>query len=60
MVYTIVCAKDVKTLIDNINDMIANGWETEGGVAIASDGTYCQAMLLWDEDGDEFETGQEL
>lgn len=60
MEYTVVTAKDLKSLIDNINDMINQGWETEGGVTVSPDGTYCQAMLLWDEEGDEFETGEEI
>ncbi len=60
MEYKIVGAGDEKSLTDIINEMIEDGWETEGGVAVAPDGNFYQAMLLFDEDGDEFETGEEL
>ncbi len=60
MEYTIVSAKDDKSLIEKVNDMIEQGWETEGGVFISSDGTFYQSMILLDDDLDEFETGEEL
>ncbi len=60
MEYTIVSAIDEKTLIEKINDMFEEGWETEGGVTISPDGNFYQAMLLFDDEGDEFETGEEL
>ncbi len=60
MEYKIVSAGDEKSLTDIINEMIEDGWETEGGVAISPDGNFYQAMLLFDEEGDEFETGEEL
>ena len=47
-------------LISKVNEMLAEGWETEGGVAISAAGTFYQAMILFDDEGDEFETGQEL
>ena len=60
MEYTIVSSTDEKSLIEKINDMFEEGWETEGGVAISADGTFYQAMILFDDEGDEFETGEEL
>ncbi len=60
MEYTIVSANDEKLLIDKINNMLEDGWETEGGIAISPEGNFYQAMLLFDEEGDEFETGEEL
>ncbi len=60
MEYNIVSSNDDKSLVVKINEMIEDGWETEGGVAISSDGNFYQAMLLFDDDGDEFETGEEL
>jgi hypothetical protein len=60
MEYTIVSSGDEKSLIEKINDMFEDGWETEGGVAISTDGTFYQAMILFDDEGDEFETGEEL
>ena len=41
-----------------VNDMIISGWETEGGVAIGSDGTLYQAMILFDEFDDENDIAQ--
>lgn len=60
MEYTIVSAKDDKSLIIMVNDMIEQGWETEGGVFISNDGTFYQTMILFDDDMDEFDTGEEL
>ena len=60
MEYTIVSSTDEKSLIEKINDMFEEGWETEGGVAISADGTFYQAMILFDDEGDEFEAGEEL
>jgi hypothetical protein len=60
MEYTIVSDSDEKILIEKVNEMFGQGWETEGGVAISPDGVFYQAMILFDEEGDEFETGQEL
>lgn len=60
MEYSIVSAATDKELIEKVNDMFAQGWETEGGVIVSHDGTFYQAMILFDDEGDEFETGQEL
>jgi hypothetical protein len=60
MEYSIVSASTDKELIEKVNDMFAQGWETEGGVTVSHDGTFYQAMILFDDEGDEFETGQEL
>ena len=60
MEYTIITAGDDKLLIDKVNEMLAEGWETEGGVAVTSEGVFCQAMILFDDEGDEYETGEEL
>ncbi len=60
MEYTFVSANDEKSLIEKINEMIEDGWETEGGIAISPEGNFFQAMLLFDDEGDEFETGEEL
>lgn len=60
MEYTIVSANDEKTLIEKINEMLEDGWETEGGIAISPDGNFYQAMILFDDESDEFETGEEL
>ncbi len=40
--------------------MLDDGWETEGGIAISPDGNFYQAMILFDDESDEFETGEEL
>lgn len=60
MEYTILSASDEKQLVAKVNEELDNGWETEGGVAISADGTFYQAMILFDDEGDEFETGEEL
>ncbi|HMQ68710.1 MAG TPA: DUF1737 domain-containing protein [Ignavibacteria bacterium] len=60
MEYTIVSADDEKLLVSKVNQMLGDGWETEGGVAISAGGTFYQAMILFDDEGDEFETGEEL
>jgi hypothetical protein len=60
MEYTIVSANDGNSLTEKVNDMFEEGWETEGGVAISPDGVFYQAMILFDDEGDEFETGEEL
>ncbi|MBP9192571.1 MAG: DUF1737 domain-containing protein [Ignavibacteria bacterium] len=60
MEYTIVSAEDEKLLITKVNEMLAEGWETEGGIAVSASGTFYQAMLMFDDEGDEFETGEEL
>lgn len=60
MEYSIVSAASDKELIEKVNDLFAQGWETEGGVSISPDGTFYQAMIMFDDEGDEFETGQEL
>ena len=59
MEYTLVSSKDEKEFIDKVNEMITGGWESEGGVAISSDGTFYQAMLLFD-DNDDLMNGEEL
>ncbi len=58
MEYTLVSAGDEKTLIQKVNDLIISGWETEGGVAIGSDGTLYQAMILFDDFDDENDIAQ--
>jgi len=60
MEYTILSASDEKQLVAKVNEELDNGWETEGGIAISADGTFYQAMILFDDEGDEFETGEEL
>jgi hypothetical protein len=40
MEYSLVSAKDEKEFIAKVNQMNENGWETEGRVAITSDGTF--------------------
>ena len=60
MEYTILSASDEKQLVAKVNEELDNGWETEGGVAISADGIFYQAMILFDDEGDEFETGEEL
>ncbi len=60
MEYTIVSSPDEKSLIEKVNNYFEEGWETEGGIAIAPNGTFYQAMILFDDEGDEFETGEEL
>lgn len=60
MEYTLVSDTDKKNFIDKVNDMIANGWETEGGVAITTDGTLYQAMISFEDEDDDLMTGQEL
>lgn len=59
MEYTLVSSKDEKEFIGKVNDLIAGGWETEGGVSVSQDGTFYQAMLLFD-DNDDLMTGEEL
>lgn len=59
MEYTLVSANDEKVFIGKVNDLINQGWETEGGVAITSDGTFYQAMISFDDEDDDL-TGQEL
>lgn len=58
MEYTIVSSETEKNLIEKVNDLIQLGWETEGGVAVSSDGTFYQAMVLIDEEGEEDDFGQ--
>lgn len=59
MEYTLVSSKDEKEFIGKVNDLISAGWESEGGVSISPDGTFYQAMLLFD-DNDDLMTGEEL
>ncbi len=59
MEYTIVSAEDERSLIEKVNDMLEEGWETEGGVSISPDGTFFQAMINFDDEGDEFEDGED-
>lgn len=58
MEYTIVSSETEKNLIEKVNDLIQLGWEPEGGVAVSSDGTFYQAMVLIDEEGEEDDFGQ--
>lgn len=60
MEYSLVSAKDEKEFIGKVNEMIEVGWETEGGVAITSDGTFYQAMIMFEDESDEFDQGEEL
>lgn len=60
MEYTIVSGRTDLELIKRVKDLIEAGWETEGGIAIGPDGVFYQAMIRFDNEFDEFETGQEL
>lgn len=60
MEYTIVTANTNDELIKKVNEMLNQGWETEGGVAISQDGTFHQAMILFEDMNDEFAEGEEL
>ncbi|MBK8983124.1 MAG: DUF1737 domain-containing protein [Ignavibacteria bacterium] len=60
MEYTIVTASSNEELVKKVNEMLNQGWETEGGVAISQDGNYHQAMILFEDMTNEFETGEEL
>ena len=53
MEYTLVSSKDEKEFIGKVNEMIENGWETEGGVTITSDGTFYQSMILFEDENSE-------
>ena len=60
MEYTIVTADSNSELVKKVNEMLNQGWETEGGVAISQDGTFHQAMILFDDVSDEYAEGEEL
>ncbi|MBS1519056.1 MAG: DUF1737 domain-containing protein [Bacteroidetes bacterium] len=60
MEYTILTADTNDELVKKVNEMFNQGWETEGGVAISSDGKFHQAMILFDDISDEFASGEEL
>lgn len=60
MEYTIVTADSNSELVKKVNEMLNQGWETEGGVAISQDGTFHQAMILIDDVSDEYAEGEEL
>ncbi|MFZ1320668.1 MAG: DUF1737 domain-containing protein [Ignavibacteria bacterium] len=60
MEYTIVTADSNSELVKKVNEMLNQGWETEGGVAISQDGNFHQAMILFDDVSDEYAEGEEL
>lgn len=60
MEYTIVTADSNSELVKKVNEMLNQGWETEGGVAISQDGIFHQAMILFDDVSDEYAEGEEL
>ena len=60
MDYTIVWGNNPEELIKRVRELIEAGWETEGGVAIGTDGRLYQALIRFDNEFDEYETGQEL
>ncbi len=60
MEYTIVTASSNDELVKKVNEMLNQGWETEGGVAISQDGNFHQAMILFEDMANEFGTGEEL
>ncbi|HQY21059.1 MAG TPA: DUF1737 domain-containing protein [Ignavibacteria bacterium] len=60
MEYTIVTADSNSELVKKVNEMLNQGWETEGGVAISQDGNFHQAMILFDDVNEEFADGEEL
>lgn len=45
--YKIVCGSG-DTLTKNVNVLISNGWQTEGGVAVEFADSYCQAMVKFE------------
>lgn len=59
MEYIIVSAEDDKLLTEKVNNLFEEGWETEGGIAISPDGSFYQAMILFEDDFDEFEEEDE-
>lgn len=59
MEYIIVSAEDDKSLTEKVNNLFEEGWETEGGIAISPDGSFYQAMILFEDDFDEFEEEDE-
>ncbi len=60
MEYTIVSGATDLELIKRVTELFETGWETEGGVVISPDGRFYQAMLRFDDEGEEFQAGQEL
>lgn len=60
MEYIIVSAEDDKALTEKVNNLFEEGWETEGGIAISPDGSFYQAMILFEDDFDEFEEEDEV
>ena len=60
MDYTIVSGNTDEELINMVKELIEAGWETEGGVAIDPKGRFFQAMIRFDDEYDEYDTGKEL
>jgi hypothetical protein len=60
MEYTIVSGANDLELIKRVTELFETGWETEGGVTISPEGRFYQAMIRFDDEGDEYSAGQEL
>lgn len=60
MEYTIVSGSSEEEIIKMVKELIESGWETEGGIAIDPNGKFFQAMIRFDDEYDEYETGTEL
>lgn len=45
MDYTICTGSSIQTFGRGITDLIARGYEPQGGIAVATDGTLVQAMV---------------
>jgi hypothetical protein len=45
MEYQIVGASVVSYLVDIVRRLVADGWESQGGIAVDSEGTWYQAMI---------------
>lgn len=46
--YEVLCGFVLKTVVDSVNSLIAQGWQPIGGVSINSNGEYLQAVVLYD------------
>jgi len=44
MNYTIVIEPQVVDLLEKVNELIEQGWQVSGGVAVTHDAHFCQAM----------------
>ena len=45
--YKVVCGSG-DVLTKNVNMLMSNGWQTEGGVAVEFTDSYCQAMIKFE------------